>query len=160
MTSFMSIGRHRISRLSVTLLPLSLAHGNVWASCARRYSGKVLTASPSINQNLIKLRYEVRGSVAKRADKITEDLKVCCVLCITRSQVAGYIRKSEDLWFAAVEKPWCMAILKSGGGEYREPSYVEANTNYFLQTSKLINICLLVISYVIHYIVGVSIVYG
>ena len=85
MTSFMSIGRHRISRLSVTLLPLSLAHGNVWASCARRYSGKILTASPSINQNLIKLRYEVRGSVAKRADEITEDLKVCCVLRITRS---------------------------------------------------------------------------
>ena len=85
MTSFnlLNVSRQRICNLSVTLVPLSLAHGNLWEPCARQYSShsnsrdsKVLTVS-SINQNLVKLRYEVRGTVAKRADEIRRDLKVC-----------------------------------------------------------------------------------
>ena len=85
MTSFnlLNVSRQRISSSSVTLVPLSLVHGNQWDPCGRHYSSysnsrgsKVLTVS-SINQNLVKLRYEVRGTVAKRADEIRRDLKVC-----------------------------------------------------------------------------------
>ena len=77
MTSFiLSASRHRISRLPVKLLPLSLANGI--ESCARqdRSHSKILAVS-SINQNLERLRYEVRGTVAKRADERRDDLKVC-----------------------------------------------------------------------------------
>ena len=93
MTSFniLSLGKHRIGILSVTLLPLSsslsLGHDDRLESCTRQYSShsssssrrrnsdKVLTVS-SINQNLVELRYEVRGAIAKRADKIRRELKV------------------------------------------------------------------------------------
>ena len=89
MTSFnlLNLSRQKISSLSVTLLPLSLAHENKLKSCrlescTRRYSSsssssgdKILTVS-SINQNLVELRYEVRGAIAKRADKIRRELKV------------------------------------------------------------------------------------
>ena len=86
MTSFniLRVSKQRISSLSVTVLPLSLAHthSNLREACARHHSSysnsrdsKVLTVS-SINQNLVKLRYEVRGTVAKRADEIRRDLKV------------------------------------------------------------------------------------
>ena len=87
MTSFniLRISKQRISSLSVTVLPLSLTHthSNLREACARHHSSyrnsrdsKVLTVS-SINHNLVKLRYEVRGTVAKRADEIRRDLKVC-----------------------------------------------------------------------------------
>ena len=92
MTSFniLSLGKHRIGSLSVTLFPLSsslsLAHHRL-EPCPRQYSShssssssssssdKVLTLS-SINQNLVELRYEVRGAIAKRADQIRRQLKV------------------------------------------------------------------------------------
>ena len=82
MTSFnlLNLSKQRISTLSVTLLPLSLAHENQLKSCTRQYSSsssgdKILTVS-SINQNIVRLRYEVRGAIAKRADKIRRELKV------------------------------------------------------------------------------------
>lgn len=77
----LSLGRQRINNLSVTLLPLPLlAHDNR-CLCTRHHSSygsrrddKILTIS-SINQNLVKLRYEVRGTVPKRADEIRRELK-------------------------------------------------------------------------------------
>ena len=88
MASFniLSSCKHRISSLSVTLLPLSSslssAHDDWSQSRTRQYSShgssssdKILTLS-SINQNLVELRYEVRGTVAKRADQIRRELKV------------------------------------------------------------------------------------
>ena len=88
MASFniLSICKHRISSLSVTLLPLSSslswAHDDRSESRIRQYSShgsssgdKILTLL-SINQNLVKLRYDVRGPVAKRADQIRRELKV------------------------------------------------------------------------------------
>jgi len=88
MTSFnlLRFGKERISGL-VELLPLSLAPRfsvDQWKlHNARQYSSrssnsddKILTIS-SINQNLVELKYEVRGIVPKKADKIRRELKVC-----------------------------------------------------------------------------------
>ena len=82
--NILSLSKQRIISLSATLLPLSLAHGNHLETRTRQFSSyissgdggdKILTVS-SINQNLVKLRYEVRGTVAKRADLIRRELKV------------------------------------------------------------------------------------
>ena len=83
MSSFALLSRknRRINSLFKSLLPL-WAHDNKSHSVpfTRQYSShnddKVLTIS-SINQNLVELRYDVRGIVAKRADQISEELKVC-----------------------------------------------------------------------------------
>ena len=94
MTSFilLSVSRNRISRLSVELLSLSLANGV--ESCARQYSSysRILSVS-SINRNLEKMQYEVRGNVAKRADKIKEDLDIDIKVCKYHMYIAISIIK-------------------------------------------------------------------
>ena len=86
MASFAILSRkkQRINNLLMSLLPRLLP---IWANdngqsvlctrhCSSHSDDKILTIS-SINQNLVKLKYEVRGTVAKRADQIRRELKVC-----------------------------------------------------------------------------------
>ena len=78
MAGLVCASRHRMSRVLVLCSRVCSAHQQIRG--LRHYnsedggsSGKSLTLS-TINQNLRNLRYEVRGSVPQRADKIKMEL--------------------------------------------------------------------------------------